>query len=246
MTALPARLPMIRLDLRPGQVADYAGRHMVLVGRARDRTRRLIFEDPDGIQRDFSDEEVLTLQAEGNLELLTAAEVEAEPHPAERPPITLDYCADPAMRAWLTAETMRKFAYVAGWEAAGCPSRTAMVVAPILDRIAVERDDSNPPSLRQFLRWIAQYLLAGCSIDGLVPQTLNRGNFDDRLDPDARSLLRKTVADHYLVDTRPTAVAVHEHVKAAFKEHNAPLPVSDRLKVPSLDAVHAEIALIDS
>jgi putative transposase len=80
----------------------------------------------------------------------------------------------------------------------------------------------------------------------LVSQAPNCGNYADKLPAKARALLEEVVNETYLTDRRLTVVAVHKHVEAGFAEHNAALPKSVRLPVPSLNAVYAQVRRIDA
>lgn len=241
--------PGIRLALPPGQAIIFDGRRMTLAGRARDRTRRFVFVDPDGLPVDFSDAEVLVAQAERRLAFLSRAEAavlaKREVDGAGRPVVTLDSAENQTQREAFMNEALRKFEYIHAWELAGHPPRTAVALKPICDAVAERTEDLKAHSPRSVSRWIAAYLDADRSLDALVPQTMNRGNFEDRLVPAARDLLTKTAEEYYLVDTRPTVRSVYMHVRAAFDEYNEPLLPSERLETPSLNSVYAEIARID-
>lgn len=220
------------------------------LGRTRDKHRRLLFDADDGTRLDLSDVEMLEMQQRGDLRLLTAIEALAYSNENKRIRVTLDVFnqQDEVERAKYEAycaETMRKSAYCQGWEDAGRPSRTPPKVAPVLARVAEAIGDKHPPSPRHALRWVSEWIEGGCVPDAVVPQILNRGNRTDRLELQ-RELLTKIVEEEYLVDTRPSGVAVHRAVKAAFAEHNKPLPEGQKLRCPSLNAVYAEIRRIDA
>lgn len=236
----------IRLALRPGQAIEVDGKTMKLKGRARDRARRLIFLDGEGIPRDFADHELLSLQAERRLRFLTETEFEQSSVLLERPRISSSFAVSKAQEDELTAEAMRKYAYIRAWEQAGCPSRTETAIRPIVERVALELDDNAAHSPRQVLRWLADFMTAGRNVEILVPQIMNSGNFFDRLDPVARDLLHDTVEENWLIDTQPTIVSVYEKVKIAFRAYNRSALPSERLKLPSIDAVYREARRIDA
>lgn len=238
----------LRFNLPVGQWAELDGALMRFVRRGRDRERRIVFEGVDGVPHDMTDRELLDLQhGDRRLRLLTEAEASDRISDAKRPRMILA-CSDDDTGD----EARRRLDYVRGWERAGCPSRTERAVRPLLGAVFRERGERDakpverkPPSPRQVLRWVSDWVGSGGDIEALVPQTHNRGNTTDRLCPMARQLLERTVEDYYLVDTQPTAVSVHAQVGVAFETHNEALPVPDRLVVPSLRAVHRAIARID-
>lgn len=217
--------------------------------RGRDRERRLVFEGVDGVPADMTDAALLEMQqaTPQRLRLLTATEASDRLENVGRPRVTIldnDPDASDAAR--------RRLDYVRAWERAGCPPRVEADLGPLVDAAFESRRarraepiEHRAPSSRQVIRWIAQWLASGRNIDALVPQGANKGNFNDRMNPTARDLFERVVEDKYLVDTRPTAVAVHAHVRVAFANHNSPLLDGDKLQVPSLKAVYRHIQTID-
>ena len=239
----------IRLRLPEGQAVAYEGRVMRLVRRSRDRARRMIFEDREGIPRDLSDEELIALQKERKLRLLTPGEADVEengfPHSGGRPRVVIDLGANAKESEQLRDDAFIRHVYVHGWLLKGCPGRSESNLRPIVDDVAKRLRDPDPPSPRTVLRWIADYLAYGQNLDACVPQIKNKGNFTDRLVPDARKLLKETVEEYYLVDTRPTGVSVYVHVRRAFARANKERPADDQLTCPSINSVYFEIDEID-
>lgn len=240
--------PSMRFNLTVGQFIELDGRMLSFARRGRDRDRRLIFEGVDGVPADMTDQEFLDLQhKERRLKLLTAAEASQRLEKAERPRISLLDNDAPS-----NDEARLRLDYIRGWEREGCPSRTEQALRPIVAHVFDDRRDRRAepverfaPSPREVLRWIGDWVASGGDIEAIVPQTRNRGNRTDRLHPKARDILERVVEDRYLVDTRPTAVAVHAHVQVAFAEYNGALPEAERLAVPSIKTVHRIIAGID-
>ena len=243
--------PTFRFNVPIGQWADIEGTLYRFKGRARDAGRRLVFEDMDGIPKDMTDADLLAMQqGGGNVRLLTPGEASDRLDGAGKPHVKMSPLAPE-----IGDDVRRKLDYIRAWERAGFPPRTVDAMKPVVTG-EWERRRATPepaskilemaaPSPRQVLRWIADWIDSGGDVQVLVVQTANCGNETDRLLPVARELLDRTVGKYYLVDTRPTAVAVHYHVKKAFKEYNAPLPAPERLSVPSLDAVYRVVRGID-
>ena len=234
-----------------GQYADISGKLFQFKGRARDKGRSLVFEDLDGIQTNMSDEELLNFQYDGrgSLRLLTTMEASERLEESGKPRVTLA-----ANDAVANAGARRRLDYCHAWDRAGRPPRTDDKLLPIVDgeferRKGEPREgdqvESRAPSTRQASRWIADWLASGGDIEALVPQMAQRGNRSDRLHPKARAILTEVVDERYLVNTRPSAVAVYNHVIEAFAEYNEPFTKRDRLAVPSLRAVYRTIRAID-
>lgn len=241
-----------RFNVPVGQYADIDGKLAKYLGRARDKERRVVFEDMDGVPTHMTDSELLALQhgGEHRVRLLTVMEASARIEAAGKPRITFAVNDEGA-----NADARRKLDYCMAWDRAGRPSRSSTGLGPIVAG-EFERRKSLPvegchveavaPSARQVQRWISYWLGSGCDIEMLVPQTANQGNATDRLHPKARQILDNTVEERYLVTTRPTAVAVHRHIIKSIADYNEPLPEKDHLPVPSLTSVRRSISRIDA
>jgi putative transposase len=234
-----------------GQFAEINGKLAKFVGRARDKERRIVFEDMDGVPTHMTDSELLTLQhgGEHRIRLLTVMEASERIEAAGKPRITLAVNDVPA-----NAEARRKLDYCMAWDRAGRPPRSPKGLGRVAEGEFERRkslpaegrsSESKAPSTRQMQRWISEWLSSGCDIEMLVPQTANRGNEKERLHPKARQILEDTIEERYFVTTRPTAVAVHAHVARSIAEFNEPLPEKDHLPVPSITSVRRSLSRID-
>ncbi len=234
-----------------GQWAELDGDLVRFKGRARDRERSLLFEGVDGVPHPMTDARLLALQqgAERRVRLLTSQEAAERLEPEGKPRVRLS-----SDDLGAGAEARRKHDYCRAWVRAGRPARSASGLPPVIEgefeRRRLEPSDGQvaeaaAPSVRRVQRWIADWLAGGEDIDMLVPQTSRRGNSVDRLHPKAREILTEVIDERYLVTTKPTAVAVHKHVVAAFDAYNEPLTGEDRLPVPSLRSVYRSIRSID-
>ena len=220
--------------MRLGQVVHYGGRSLEYRGRARDRDRHHVFQGHDGVPLSLTDRELLAAQQRGELRLVNG-DVDGNDAPRAA---SMDTATDADRE-----QQRRRFAYVRGWVLAGRPPREPDALGPLVAAVAEELDDAARPSTRTVARWLKAWLEAGENAEALLPQ--RGGNRSDRLGVGARDLLRDTVERHYLVDTRPSGVAVHRAVRAAFEAHNRILPPTERLPVPSLQAVYGQVKSID-
>jgi putative transposase len=231
-----------RLDIPPEQQVWYDGRVWTYRGRAADRERRLLFDDPDGIVRDLSDREVLDLQAERALRLMGAAEAAAFAREARgRKPWTVFDACDEDERGRVAR--IRK--YIRAWELAGRPSRTPEELAPIIAATAEAEGDRAPPSVRTLQRHLAKWVENGRDPESLVRQSANRGNFSRRLTAEQDSLLQESVDRHYLKQPRPTLAVVFSLVRKDFERRNEGLPVGERVPMVGRSAVYRAMTLID-
>ena len=215
-----------QLLLEPGQPLLFGGEIWFHAGRATDGQRRLLFRNKEGLSRDWTDREVLSLQHAGDLRFLTAADrerLEKADGPA-MPRAILDTCTDMDKKIvdW-------KRIYVRAWEGAGRPSRTIPVLGAIIAEIAREIRDHAPPSVRILQRHIATHLESGGDPEAFVPQVANKGNRKRRLTEETLDLVEQWVARHYLVEPRPTLPVVLALVQTDWKAHNKILPVEERL-----------------
>lgn len=225
-------VPPINIPL--GQLVRWDGRLMTARGRARDRFRSHVFVDQDNVPVTMTDREFVDRQMVGRLRLVSQDELSREEK--DLPPRTLDLASPEDLK-----EVERRLHYIRAWDRAGRPPRDEDGVGGILEDVAARRGETAP-SARTFARWVANWMLVGEKPEGLLPG--RGGNREDRLAA-VRHLLRETIETHYLVDTRPTATAVHRRVEDAFEQYNAPLAPEERIPVPSLMAVLRQIREID-
>ena len=211
-------------------------------GRAKDRQRRLLFDNAEGLVRDFSDREILKLQQEGKVRFLTLAEKHAlqNKHPGGRAREVLDTC-DKANK--LRVDWIRK--YVRGWEEAGRPSRTVEQLQPVIATVAREIGDHAPPSVRSLQRYIRLSEETGGDPEAFVKQTVCQGNFTKRYDDEFYTKLYDMVCKHYLIAPKPTLPVVFSLVKLDVQEHNKPLPDESHLPKVTRSAVYEVMRYID-
>lgn len=190
-------VPLFNLPI--GQWVELDGKLLRFIRRGRDAERRMIFEGVDDVPRDMTDRELLELQhgAERRLRLLTTSEASDRLSDAGRPRVTFT-SGEPGA----SDMARHRLDYVRAWERAGCPPRTEAEVRPLVEATFQARRDSGelpvelkPPSTRQVLRWISDWLQSGGEIEALVSQGANRGNNTDRLHPKAREVLEHVVED---------------------------------------------------
>jgi putative transposase len=226
------------ISLPAGQVVRFDGRLLDYKGRAADAQRQHVFLGRDGVPMSMTDAELLAVARKGDLVLVSEEQVALEEGRRDTPPPCLALASDDDL-----AEARRKEDYCREWRRAGRPARSCIYLAAIAAAVAARRGEANPPSPRTFMRWITNWVACGEHIDGLLRE--RGGNRDDRLEGEARDLLRTTVEKHYLVDVRPTGYAVHQQVETAFERHNEVLPEEDRLPIPSRKATYRQIREID-
>lgn len=225
------------INIPVGQLVLWDGRLMTYRGRTGGKRQFHTFVDEEDVPVTMTDRQFIDEQVASRIRLVSADEMERREKGL--PASSLELACPDALH-----EMARRLRYIRAWERAGRPPRTPDGVGAIIADVAASKPvDPEPPSPRTFARWAADWLLVGEKPEGLLPGVgCHRG---DRLSDGARDLLRTTVEETYLVDTKPTATAVLRTVEAAFEVHNAPLPAEDQLAVPVLNTVLAEIRKID-
>ncbi|MBY0334172.1 MAG: DDE-type integrase/transposase/recombinase [Acetobacteraceae bacterium] len=226
-----------RVSLPSDQVVRFDGRLLNYKGRADDAQRQHVFLGRDGVPMSMTDAELLAVARKGELVLVSEEQVALEEGRRNTPPPCLALASDEDL-----AEARRKEEYCREWRRAGRPARSSIYLAAIAAAVAARRGEEPPPP-RTYMRWLSHWVAAGEHIDGLLPD--RGGNHKDRLEGDARDLLRNTVHKYYLVDVRPTGCEVYRAVQTAFEKHNEVLPEEDQLPVPSLKAVYRQIDEVD-
>ena len=226
--------PPIRIPLNA--LYRYGSRVLAYRGRAQDRLRQHLFVDEENVCDHMTDREFVERLSTEEMLPVTRDELDRAGTRAGPRKLSLASEEDLAVVAY-------KRRYVRAWVAAGRPARTPEGLARLIEGVARPQGEGPMPGGRSLGRWLEKWLAWGEDDEALLPG--RGGNRVDRFCGKARALLTDTVTENYLVDTRPTAVAVHRSVEAAFEDANAPLPVTERMSVPSYQAVLDEISRID-
>ncbi len=228
-------VPPINIPLK--QLVLWDKRLMTYRGRTGGRRQFHTFVDEEDVPVTMTDRQFLEGQMDGSIRLVSAADLERRE--AGLPPSNLELASPDDLK-----ELERRLRYIRAWDRAGRPPRNEDGVGTILADVASARPvDPDRPSARTFARWVADWLLVGEKPEGLLRGI--GGYRGDRLCDEARHLLQTTVEREYLVDTKPTATTVRRFVQQAFDLHNAPLAEDEKLPVPALNTVLAEIRKID-
>ena len=257
-----SKVPHLRLNLSLGQWIDLDGKLYRLVRRARDDERQLVFEAPDGLSVNMTDKELLDLQHSPERQLRLLSDAQARDRQDSDRPITsrLLIASDEEDQA----VALLKKEYVDGWKRAGRPPRTVAGMQQCVTQTALElrarrlREDGKAfdpgeldetalraPHPRTVINWIAKWFEHGETVEAFLPQDVDKGNRERKLDPQVAEILDKVVEETYFDETRPTAAATWQSVKTAVERHNAPLPLADRLTMPGRGAVYIHIKRTD-
>lgn len=223
------------INLPVDQIALWQGRQLSYRGRAQDRMHKHVFVDSESVPASMTDRELLNEQQSGRLRLVSPDELAREE--GARPSRVFDLASPSDLK-----EVEYRLRYVRAWVRAERPSRTDSVLGPLLRAVATEHGENSPPSPRTFNRWLSDWLLVGEKPEGLLPS--KGGNRTDRI-VGARDILRTTVEEYYLVNTRPTATTVLRFVANAIDEHNKVLADDEKLPMVTLKTLMAEIRRVD-
>ena len=221
-----------KLQIPDGQVIVIGDTTYTYKGRARDRDRRHVFTDKNGLSRDFSDAEYHALitgigsNGRALVKALTNADVRSIESGRKESGHGLFQDADKEEKE----RVGRLLTFIRGWEKAGRPSRTDKVLEPLIKGLAVSNGLTmiSPSTLRRaIVSWDG-------SPDSLVARHDLKGNTHPKADPDDVARCTKLALDAYFIPERPTVSHVHDYVRKMINDHNALTPPdAKKLKVVS-------------
>jgi len=128
---------------------------------------------------------------------------------------------------------------------------TAGILTPIIEECWADKKlwgDSNPfpnpPGFSTVARWKRQYEAADRDIRALIDRTEEKGNGGSRLALKVEQFIEDAIHTIYLTLERGTIAAVRDSVRECVAKENVERLASERLSVPSYDAIKQRISRI--
>lgn len=120
----------------------------------------------------------------------------------------------------LRCEAKRKYRYVDTVLKSHLPTRTQSSLQPVIEQIAQEINDSNPPNWLTLYRWLKTYDSSGGDIRSLVPRYKARGDYRPKLSREVRQIIDQAIKDVYLTLNRPDIADVYDEVLRQITHEN--------------------------
>lgn len=98
----------------------------------------------------------------------------------------------------LRKEAKRRYSYVDRVVKSTPDKQTAKTLKPVITEVSQEISDDKPPSWSTLYRWHKSYFSAGQDIRALVPLHSAKGNYQSRLNPEVRQIIKDAIDEVYL------------------------------------------------
>jgi putative transposase len=156
-------------------------------------------------------------------------------------------------------EAKRRYRYVWAVFDRGVSTLTRATLSPIIEDVARESADPNPPSWLSLYRWLRSYTEGGEDVRALIP-AVTRGNRTRKFGLSKRgrrssrdldrarevaSIVDEVVNEAYLSKQRLSVQAVYDLLEVRIAENNRFRSPEDRLPIPHRDSLYDLIAKID-
>lgn len=120
----------------------------------------------------------------------------------------------------LREEAKRRYKYVERVLESNVLKKNESELKPIIERVANEIEDSQPPSWLTLYRWLKDYSASGKNIRSLVPKHLAKGNRQPRLHPEVEKIVEKAIHQVYLKPEQAQGTDVHDRVIVEINQSN--------------------------
>ena len=160
----------------------------------------------------------------------------------------------------LKIEAIRRHHYVSEVLSARLRVRTRESLYPIIEQVAREIVDAEPPAWSTLRRWCDAYERAGRDVRALVPAIKSRGNRQPKYagrrqasftDDDRRKaeqveqIVGEVIRVKYLTLERPTVASVHAAVSARIAAINQYRAEIDQLPIPHPSSIYTAVDRLD-
>lgn len=219
--------------------------------RSRARTGELNLEHvQDNRFVTMTDGHLATLWSNGELQRITTAQERRPPTKTKHLQEPLRYLSDATRK-----QVERRYPYMRAFADLRVKRNCGNFLLPLIQRVAIETRDDNPPSVPMLQRWIREWRNLG-SPDVrdqrcLAPLFHLRGNSENRFDPDVRRIADETIQRLWLKPTKESVENVHLEISQRVAELDTKnrskcfLGKDGQLRVPSLRTVYRMVERLD-
>ncbi len=148
----------------------------------------------------------------------------------------------------IKAETQRKYNYILTVLEQKVKTYTSSSLTPIIQEVAQNIKDKNPPAPITLYRWLKDYLHSGTDIRSLIPRHQGKGNFNPKIAPEVHLLIKEVVTEVYLTPERPNIASIYDVIICRILAENN-LRKSKRqaaLKIPHRATIYRQIQQLDA
>ncbi len=147
----------------------------------------------------------------------------------------------------LRCEAKRKYRYVEAVLKSHLPTRTQSSLQPVIEQIAQEINDSNPPNWLTLYRWLKTYDSSGGDIRSLVPRYKARGDYRPKLRREVIQIIDRAIKDVYLTPNRPDIADVYDEVLRRITHENQLRTAMGKksLKIPHRSSIYRAVSNLE-
>lgn len=149
----------------------------------------------------------------------------------------------------------KRFTYLKAYVDRNLNRQSSKVLQPLIDEVANQNDDQDPPSPRKMRGWLKAWFDIGSpdlrDVRCLAPRYHLRGNRWGRFDPEVVDILLETIDEKWLVPNRASTPALHQLALARINKLDTEgrekrfLEPSGELRKPSLRTVYRFVESLD-
>ncbi len=220
--------------------------------RSRARTGELNLEHvQDGRFVTMTDGHLATLWSNGELERITTAEERLPPNKTKHLQEPLRYLSEATRQ-----QIERRYPYMRAFADLKVKSNSGALLEPLIQKVASEADDSNPPSVHLLQRWIREWRNIGSpnvrEVRCLAPLFHLRGNSNKRFDPDVFQIVDETIQRLRLKPTKESVENIHLEISRRVAELDTRgrdqrfVGKDGQLLTPSLRTVYRMVGKLDN
>jgi putative transposase len=118
---------------------------------------------------------------------------------------------------------------------------TLRVMQPLIQQLAEEIADPNPPGWRTLCRDYRKWIASGRDIRAITPRYSERGKSGSRMAPETKAISDQVIDQLYMTAERKRVPEVHLEVVRRVEELNEFRAQTERLSIPSRRTIYREI-----
>ncbi|MEP1076090.1 DDE-type integrase/transposase/recombinase [Leptolyngbya sp. PL-A3] len=147
----------------------------------------------------------------------------------------------------LKEEARRREKYVKEYLSQGLQKRTEAVLKPIIEKVANEIKDKNPPNWSTLYRWIKKYEGQRNDIRALITRNVGKGNRKSRLDIEVDQIINEVIDEYYLTLEKPNVQAACSEIifRVAAENLKRSRIGLEQLRLPNRSTIYRRVDKLD-
>lgn len=118
---------------------------------------------------------------------------------------------------------------------------TPQTIGPLIESVAAEMKDAQPPGWRMLSRDYKKWLAAGRDVRAIILRYADRGKHGSQMLPEVKVISDQVIDELYMTAERKRVPEVHGEIVRRLSDVNKFRPEHDRLPIPSRSTIYREI-----